>query len=171
MHKIPVGAIGNPIEQGTRLLTCDIIPTNVRHLQSRIDSKSSNGAGNNAEALVGPEFLTFFKQQLEPEADSQKWFPRLNRCADRLCQSEAFNVGHTISKSTNAWQNDMTRISNDRCVTRNHSPVFHRLKGLGDTAQVAHAVVNNGDHGTLPPRKMKQSRNRSDPATINLSTC
>src|SRR4029079_14964939 len=150
MHKIPVGPVDNSFEEGTRPLQHDVIPTHVRYLQLHIWSKPSDGAGNNPETLMSPKLLTFLKQQLEPQADSQKWFPRLNRRANRFCHSVPFNVGHAISKGTNPGQYDMTRIANHVRITRLHRLMPHRLEGFGDTAKIAHTVVDDGDHGCLP---------------------
>src|SRR2546428_13039306 len=110
MHKVPVRPVGNPFEQGTGPLVRHIIPTHMRHLQPLIGSKSSDLAGDHAEPLVSPKFLTFLKQQLEPQADSQKWFSRLNRRTNRSHQPIAFNIVHSIPKGPETRQTALLPI-------------------------------------------------------------
>src|SRR4029077_8266503 len=150
MHKVPVRLVGNPFEQGTGPLDRHIIPTHMRHLQPLIGSKSSDLAGDHAEPLVSPKFLTFLKQQLEPQADSEKWFSRLNRCTNRFHQPIALNIVHAIAKGPDTRQDDMTRIPDHTRITRDHRLMPHRLKGLGDTAEIAHAIVDNRNHASNP---------------------
>ena len=106
MHKVPVRLVGNPFEQGTGPRNRDAIPTHVWHLQPPSCSKSSDLAWDNAETLVGPKFLTFLKQQLEPQTDAQKWFSRLNRCAaaidaipQRQIQQDSYSTKLELDKT------------------------------------------------------------------------
>src|SRR5512141_2391227 len=150
MYEIPVCNIGNIFEQRTRRLNHGIVPTHVRHRQPLVSSKSSDLAGDHAETLVSPKFFTFLKQQLEPQTDSQKWFSRLNRCAYRFRQPIPLNIGHAIAKCADTRQDDMACIPDHAWITCDHRLMPHRLKGLGDTAEIAHAVVDNCNHKTHP---------------------
>ena len=40
----------------------------------------------------------------------------------------------------------MTRISDHARITRDHRLMPHRLKGFGDTAEIAHTIVDDRNH-------------------------
>jgi hypothetical protein len=49
-------------------------------------------------------------------------------------------------KAPHTGQHHVTGISNDTSLARDHRLMPHRLKGLGDTPQITHAVIDDGNH-------------------------
>ncbi len=102
MDKIPIRPIGDPLKYWTGPLDIHLIPSHVGNFQSMILRKGSNPPRKNIQSLMPTEFFTFRKQQLKPEANSQKRLSRLDRRPDRINQLILFEVHHAIAKRPNA---------------------------------------------------------------------
>src|SRR6056297_1242988 len=75
------------------------IPTHVRHLQRGIDLKANHLTGQHAQAAVRAPFVPRLKQQLQPQANSQKRSPRLQEVQNRLLQITLANLADRFAES------------------------------------------------------------------------
>src|SRR5207249_3303828 len=156
MYKIHVGARLDPAQWRCFALNRQRVPPHMGNLQTGDRSigprrsvsgwKSLHFPRHDLEPLVDAELLALAEQQLEPETDTQEWFAGRDRAVDRFDQSIPFQIRHTVSKCAHARQHDVTGIV--YCLRRScdHRLVPDNLEGLLDTPEVAHAVIDDGDH-------------------------
>ncbi len=64
--------------------------------------------------------------------------------------------GNGILEGSHSRQDDAACLPEDRWVARHHGRIAHPLKALLHAAEIAHSVVNDGDHRTANPRRKKQ---------------
>ena len=84
---------------------------------------------------------------MQPQADAQKRLARVDGLQHGLDQIEAAQFGRGILEGPHARQNHFRRGSHLGGIAGDDGLMADFLEGLLHAAQIAHAVVDDGDHG------------------------
>ena len=113
----------------------------------RSGGQQLDAAGQKPKALVQAVLVALLKKQVEPEADPQEGFAGSDFFLDDLDQAALLQVGHGVTESADARQHQRSarRMSSGSRLTTTSAPTFSQ--GFLHAAEVAHAVIDDGDHG------------------------
>ena len=111
--------------------------------------ESDHVAGHDAEALVLAIFEAAVEQQLQAEADAEERFAGGDGRADRLDEVARFEGGNGVAKGADAGEHELRCFGQLGRVVGDRRRVPRALERLLDAAEVAHAVVDDGDHGEV----------------------
>ena len=125
------------------------VPAHVRHLELRRTLKTHHPPRENTEPGHTPAFLRVLEQRLQPEAHAKKRPVRGNPVAHRGVETGRLQCGHAIAQRSHARQDETGGARRSQLRRRAHDAhgAAHGLDGLGDAAEIADAVVDDGEHG------------------------
>ena len=122
----------------------------MRHLQAGAVRYLENPAGQKPQAFHTGSLVAALKQELKPQADSQKGRSLLRHPADHLHQIILAELFHGIPEGTHARQDHFVRCQNLLRAAGDHRRFSQRRQRLFHAAQVACIVIDNRYHGHLP---------------------
>ena len=96
------------------------------------------------------ELDTLRKQNLHPHTDAEKRRAPLNHPVDGIDQAACGQAIHARPKRAHPRQDNACGRLNLRGIPGDGGGVARFFKALLDTAQIAHAVINNRDHSGRP---------------------
>src|SRR5207247_2279640 len=126
------------------LALLDSIPAHVRNLPT--GREPAHDAGQHVEALALAELLAAREEQLIAEADAEKRAAAVERATQRRRQVKTVEIGHRIVKRAVAGK-DHGIGGVHRLGVLGHDGVHaDPFEGLLDRAEIASAVIDDGDH-------------------------
>ena len=121
--------------------------------------------------------IALLEQELHPQADPHEGFSQADVVKQRLDPAAFSQVVHGVAEGTHTGEDDgggaaqLLRLRDDPRL------VADRLEGLLHAAQVAHAVVDDGDHrvplveGTpLRPSSRAAAIRRASPSPLKMAS-
>ncbi len=159
MDEVEERFLGNSGPQGMRTVLSHPIPTHVGYLERHggvvgIGHGFIEGddlAGKQVQSRVDTEFMSFAKQELHADANTQKWFARLDVLQDGFDQLRFFQVVTAIAKGAHAGQEDAVGLADIFRALADQHPTPRFFQGFGDRTQIARSIVNHGDHSDRVP--------------------
>jgi hypothetical protein len=88
---------------------------------------------------------------LQPQTDAKKRPPGGDRLFDRIVQPACAKLAHGIAHGADAGQNHLVGAGDRLGPVADFGGVAHFFKRFLHAAEVAHAVVDNGDHASGAP--------------------
>jgi hypothetical protein len=164
VHEVNVIAATDPFEKWRVILLLEPIPTHVRNLEIFIGAKADHFAGKKVESFLLAELFALGKEQLKSQTNSKKWFLTTHHIANRLDQTKFTEVLHARIKRADAGQNHAACRLNLPEIARHHCFKTDALESLLHAAQIAHAVVDDRNHGV----KRRELLERLEPVFYRL---
>jgi len=119
---------------------------------------------NDSKTPDAPELNAFLEKDLQAQAYPQKGFAALYRFMDDTVEFLFLQVFHAIPECADPGKDDRISFKNFSRFAGDGHRGADRLKSLRNGPQVAHAVVNNGDHlksafsgGDFPGTRVKRA--------------
>ncbi len=91
-------------------------------------------------------FIAHVEEQLQPQADAEEGFARFDGIEHWLDQVEPAQLGDGVFEGPHARQHDLGGGGHLGRIAGHHGLLADLLEGLLHAPQVAHAVVDDGDH-------------------------
>src|SRR5262249_19626640 len=122
MHEISKGAIGDTCEEGASALPLQLVPTHVRHFQTRRRGRKDiretpDLSLKNAESRSQPKLLTLRQQRLHTHTSARPRPPRLHHLTQRLIQATRQQILHAVTKGAHARKDNRVGTSDDVRIT------------------------------------------------------
>ena len=146
MDEVDVRALAEPFEDRGPARDGELVPAHVRHGVLRRKLEPDDLARQHAQALVFAVLVALVEQQLQAEADAQERLARVDGRKHRLDEVALAEFGHGVFKRPDAGQHDLVGPGDVVRVAGHGRLVPDLLEPLLDTPQVAHSVVDDGDH-------------------------
>src|SRR5262245_13581245 len=144
VDEIEVGAGRNAHEELLPAIRLHSVPAHVRHFEA--GGEPPDGPGNHVEPLAVTELLARGEQQLVAQADAQERPLPVERPAQGGQQSEGVEVFHGIVKRPVPGQDDGVGLVDQTGILSHSRRHSEPTEGFLHRAQVAPAVVDDGDH-------------------------
>ncbi len=109
--------------------------------------KADDFAGEDAETLVFAVFVTGIEQQLQAEADAEEWFSAVYGGEDGIDEVFAAEFFNGVFEGPHAGQDDFIGGGDFGGFAGNDCLVADFFEAFLHAAEIAHAVVDDGDHG------------------------
>ena len=153
VHKIKMLVVGDAVPQRMAPRLPHPVPAHVRYLAARrragVFGQVAGAAREHAEAVGAAVFIAVFKQHLQPHADSEKRFFG-GGARQRPGKAARVNRAHAVAGGALAGKDNLVGVVNQPGVAAGHDARAFgadAVQRLLDRAQVAHAVIHNGDGG------------------------
>ena len=122
------------------------VPAHVRHFVLRRQVETHDFASQNAQTLVLAVLVADIEQQLQSETDPQKWLARVDGLPNGADQIAIPQLGDRILKGSDPRQHDLAGLGNLDWITSDHGFVPNLFETFLHASQVAHLIVDDGDH-------------------------
>ena len=161
MHVVDEFASLQPREEFA-LEVAYLVPAHVRHFEVGCRLEAAHVAVENAEAL-GVALLRVAAHYLQPYADAQH---RLAQRGYDGIEPRGAEVAHGLAAVAHAGQQHAVGAANDGGVGRDHEVGAKAVQGIFHRTQVAHFVVDNGNHGMLLRVRLEGAWCISNPPSV-----
>src|SRR5262245_25938994 len=148
MHEVEMRAGGNALEQAQIGLRLHLVPSHVGDLESR--GKTAHRARDDIESLALSKLLTLREQELIAETDAEEGTAIVKTRADRVQQTERLERPHRIVEGAVARERHRLSVGDNPRILRDDRAHAETAQGFLDAAEIAPAVVDDGDHGSSP---------------------
>ncbi len=149
--------VGQPVVQHAAAPPRHRVPADLRHLQAR-GVEVLDGALQQADALRAAQLGRRLEQQLHAHAETDQRHARVDALAQQLVEAQPAHVLHRLRHRAHAGQDDAVGLAHARVLVGELGPGADVLERLVDRAQVAHAVVEDGERGGLTGRPWWRAR-------------
>src|SRR5262245_48963213 len=142
------GSVGNTIEMRSTALDVQLVPAHMWHFTAveRRRVETHNLTFEDVEPTHPTKFHTLGEKNLHAHTDAKQQRTLFHNVIDRVHQAALSQAIHAGAKRAHSREDhpsssfNMPRVACDLCH------VTHFLEALLHAAQVAHAVINNGNH-------------------------
>src|SRR3990170_7937816 len=110
MDEVEELAVFNAFEQGRVFCFCDLVPAHVRHLEAWGVLEPYYPALYDAKALVHPELVRLFEQELQAQTDAEEGLAALDGFENGRDEPVLFEVPHAVAERADAGQDDVARV-------------------------------------------------------------
>src|SRR5262245_31785162 len=136
-------------EDRVALFEFDLIPSDVR--RAHAVGKFDDATRQQSEPAMRAEFVAFFKHHLQADAQPDDRFACAGGLDHNLVKAQLAQTLHRVSESADAEQYQLIRLAQHFFVARHHGVDALRGEGFFNAAQIANAVIDDGDiHYRLP---------------------
>src|SRR5450631_1284400 len=151
VDEIDVGTFGDALEGWRPALEAELGPSHLGNFQGFVGNphvigKTQHMAGDHIQPLVEPEFYAVGKEQLHTDANPQEGPPLGDDTENRFDKTGLLQVPHAVSKGSHTGQYYPVSLQNDLRISRDNRLGPDLFKTFLNGAEVAHAVINDGDH-------------------------
>ena len=143
MNKVEVAILGNTAENAVCLRQLHIVPADVGHLQSRPTGNAANAPVKDTQTRNAGAFFALGKQQLQPQANTQKRSAAICRRPHRVYQPA---TAHGSPSVANPGQDHPICRQNLCRIGSNAIVRAQKVQRLLHTGQIPGTVVNNCNH-------------------------
>src|SRR5437867_187767 len=148
VHEVEVGARRDPVEETQVAPMFHLVPPHVRNLEP--GREAAHRARDHVEALALSELLALGEEELVAETDPEEGAPVVQAAPDGLQQPEGLEGRHGVVERAIAGQHHRLRVADRQRVLGDDGAHAETIEGLLHAAQIAPAVVDDGDHTNDP---------------------
>jgi hypothetical protein len=123
-----------------------LVPAHVGDRVLRRKFEANDVASEDAQALVLAVLETPLHKQLQTQANAEEGLAAMDRIQQRLNQLAAMQFGNGVLKGADAGKDNFRGPMKCGWVAGDYGWVARLLEPFLHTAQIAHPVVDNGDH-------------------------
>ena len=148
VHVVPLIEVGKDRAPRPVFGEVQAVPAHVRHIQLRWDHRTDGAhfAGDESQTLVFPVLKGALQQQLHTKADAQQGLSRGGLIQHHLEHACLPQLVRRVTEGTHAGENDVIRLVQHLLVPGDHRFRPDGGEGTFQGEQVAHPVVDDGDH-------------------------
>src|SRR5262249_48687022 len=148
VHEIGRRAISDAIEVRSAALDVELIPAHVRDFPSveRGQVETHDLTFENVESIHPTKFHTLREENLHAHADAKQRRTLSHNVIDRIHQATFYQPVHAGAKRSHSREDHPSSSFNTPCIACDLRRVAHFLEALLHTAQVAHTVIDDGNH-------------------------
>lgn len=146
VDKVEVGLVGNVGEEGLVAIDLEGIPAHVGDFDARGFGEAEDFSGDDAESFVFAVFVADVEEHLETEADAEERFLGGDVVLDRGDEILAVEFADGVAEGSDAGEDDFFGGGDVGGRGGDAGVDLERFKGFLNAAEIAHAVVDDGDH-------------------------
>ncbi len=145
-----------PVEERRGLATLDPVPTDVRHGQ--VTAEAAHRARQDAEPRLFRGLLAGREQGLEGDADTEERLARVQVADERITQLPFPQGAHERAEVADPGEDEPLGAVDVRTAVHHRHGFAEPFDGVDDRADVARAVIEEGDHGFFRPGACREGR-------------
>lgn len=134
-------------EDGVGVGPLGAVPAHLWDFELVGGGEAADGAGEDGESGDAGAFLAGFEEDLEAHADAEEGFVGGDPGAEGVDEAVVGEVGHAVAEGALAGHEDAVEGVDLAGVFDADGADAEGGAGVEDAAEVAHAVVENADHG------------------------
>src|SRR4051794_6708502 len=145
MHVVEGRRVGQPLDQRRLLPPSNRVPADLRDLQPR-RIEGADLAGEQRKTTGATELDRALEQELHAQADAEHGHTLRTPLANQVVEPTLGDGAHRLRERANSRQDEPGRRADPLSVVGDLHVGAHVLERLLDRTQVAHSVVEDGDH-------------------------